>query len=121
LSTPTDNQIYGLPANQFSPSASTTLLPSQCLVKIDEGQQKIKIVRTNQQSNLRGSCQSIFSLSQHHPIDGQMDESLLPYFKNLQGPLHSAFSKIGGSNAKRDLFAQLFLWALGYSCKEMDI
>jgi len=30
--------------------------------KIDEGQQKIKIVRTNRQSNLRGSCQSIFSL-----------------------------------------------------------
>jgi len=31
------------------------------------GQQKIKIVRTNQQSNLRRSCQSIFSLSRHHP------------------------------------------------------
>jgi len=40
---------------------------SQCLVKIDEGQQKIKIVRTNRQSNLRASCQSIFSLSRHHP------------------------------------------------------
>jgi hypothetical protein len=25
-SAPTDNQIYGLPANQFSPSAGTTLL-----------------------------------------------------------------------------------------------
>jgi len=25
LSAPTDNQIYGLPANQFSPSAGTTL------------------------------------------------------------------------------------------------
>jgi len=36
-------------------------------VKNDEGQQKIKIVRTNRQSNLRGSCQSIFSLSRHHP------------------------------------------------------
>jgi len=24
---PTDNQIYGFPANQFSPSASTTLPP----------------------------------------------------------------------------------------------
>jgi len=40
----------------------TTLATRQCLVKIDEGQQKIKIIRTNQQSNLRGSCQSIFSL-----------------------------------------------------------
>jgi len=29
-------------------------------VKIDKGQQKIKILRTNQQSNLGGSCQSIF-------------------------------------------------------------
>jgi len=36
-------------------------------VKIDEGQQKIKIVRTNRQSNLLASCQSIFSLSRHHP------------------------------------------------------
>jgi len=40
---------------------------NQNSVKIDEGQQKIKIVRTNQQSNLRVSCQSIFSLSLHHP------------------------------------------------------
>jgi len=36
-------------------------------VKIDEGQQKIKIVRTNRQSNLHSSCQSIFSLSRHGP------------------------------------------------------
>jgi len=33
----------------------------QFLVKI-EGQQKIKIIHTNQQSNLPGSCKSIFSL-----------------------------------------------------------
>jgi len=39
----------------------------ECLVKIDEGQQKIKIVRTNQQSNLWASCQTIFSLCWHHP------------------------------------------------------
>jgi len=32
------------------------------LVKIEEGQQKIKIVHTNQQSNFWASCQSIFSL-----------------------------------------------------------
>jgi len=38
-----------------------------CLGKIDEGQQKIKIVRTNRQSNLWASCQSIFSLDWHHP------------------------------------------------------
>jgi len=43
------------------------LATHQCLVKIGEGQQKIKIVRSNQQSNLWGSCQSIFSLPQHHP------------------------------------------------------
>jgi len=36
-------------------------------VKNDEGQQKIKIIRTNRQSNLWASCQSIFSLSRHHP------------------------------------------------------
>jgi len=36
-------------------------------MKFGEGQQKIKIVRTNRQSNLRCSCQSIFSLSWHHP------------------------------------------------------
>jgi len=36
-------------------------------VKIAEGQQKIKIIHTNQQSNLRSSCQSIFSLCWHHP------------------------------------------------------
>jgi len=41
----------------------------QCLVKIDKGQQKIKIVSSNQQSNLRSSCQSIFSLSWHHPSE----------------------------------------------------
>jgi len=43
------------------------LATHQRLVKIYEGQQKIKIVRTNRQSNLRGSCQSIFSLCRHHP------------------------------------------------------
>jgi len=43
------------------------LATHQCLVKIDEGQQKIKIVRTNRQSNLGASCQSIFSLYRHHP------------------------------------------------------
>jgi len=46
------------------------LATRKCLEKIDEGQQKIKIVRTNQQSNLGGSCQSIFSLSRHHPNEG---------------------------------------------------
>jgi len=41
-------------------------------VKIDEGQQKIKIVRTNRQSNLWVSCQSIFSLRRHHPTRQQL-------------------------------------------------
>jgi len=44
------------------------LATRQRLVKIDEGQQKIKIVRTNRQSNLRASCQSIFSLCLHHTL-----------------------------------------------------
>jgi len=43
------------------------LATRQRQVKIDEGQQKIKIVRTNRQSNLQASCQSIFSLGRHHP------------------------------------------------------
>jgi len=37
-------------------------------VKIDDRQQKIKI---NRKSNFRGSCQSIFSLSRHHPMHQQ--------------------------------------------------
>jgi len=41
LSAPTDNQIYAVPANQFSPSAGTTL----------------------------ASCQSIFSLCRHRSRD----------------------------------------------------
>jgi len=45
------------------------LATHQRQVKIYEGQQKIKIVRTNRQSNLRASCQSIFSLCRHHPIE----------------------------------------------------
>jgi len=43
------------------------LATRQQLGKIDGGQQKIKIIRTNRQSNLPGSCQSIFSLCQRHP------------------------------------------------------
>jgi len=41
-------------------------------VKIDEGQQKRKIVRTNRQSNLLASCQSFFSLCWHHPTRQQL-------------------------------------------------
>jgi len=54
----------------------------QGLVKMDEGHEKIKIVRTNQQSNLRGSCQSIFPLSQHHPS-----------FWKLESPTKNAFNE----------------------------
>jgi len=36
---------------------------------VDEGQQKLKIVCSNQQSNFWSSCQSIFSLSWHHPSE----------------------------------------------------
>jgi len=45
------------------------LATRQQLGKMDGGQQKIQIVRTNQQSNLRCSCQSIFSLCWHHPSE----------------------------------------------------
>jgi len=54
---------YFLESN-FDSWLDHTLATHQCVVKIDEGQ---KMVHTNQQSNLRGSCQSIFSLCQHHP------------------------------------------------------
>jgi len=30
-SAPTDNQIYAVPANQFSPSAGTTLIPNSVI------------------------------------------------------------------------------------------
>jgi len=50
-------QFYGNWSNQES--KFDFLATHQCLEKIDEGQQKIKIVRTNRQSNLRASCQSI--------------------------------------------------------------
>jgi len=45
-----------IPGSTYFHCPGTTL-------KIDKGQQKIKIIRTNQ----RGSYQSIFSLSQHLP------------------------------------------------------
>jgi len=82
----TNNQIYGLPIIQLGvfdtkslgwrqdngnrtnqESKFDFLATRQQLGKIERGQQKIKIVRTTQQSNLRGSCQSIFSLCRHHP------------------------------------------------------
>jgi len=56
-------QFSQVPANHFFLSRHHPTL--KCLEKIDEGQQKIKIVGTNQQSNLGGSCQSIFSLCRH--------------------------------------------------------
>jgi len=43
------------------------LATRQCLVKIGEGQQKIKIVPTNRQSNLPASCQSIFCANPSAP------------------------------------------------------
>jgi len=55
------------------------LATRQCLVKIDEGQQKIKIVHTNRQSNLWASCQSIFSLCQHHPSHAYQDFNLVKF------------------------------------------
>jgi len=53
-------------------------------VKIDQGQQKIKIVCTNQQSNLQASCQSIFSLSQHHPNQPQPQNQLICQRNSIQ-------------------------------------
>jgi len=67
------------------------LATRQYLVKIVKGQQKIKIVRTNRQSNLLSSCQSIFSLCRHHPnlllfqgrwrLPQQTAERLVPQFR----------------------------------------
>jgi len=54
------------------------LATRQRLVKIDEGQQKIKIVRTNRQSKLRASCQSIFSLSRHPTLAPKHQNYELP-------------------------------------------
>jgi len=56
------------------------LATHQRLVKIYEGQQKIKIVRTNRQSNLRVSCQSIFSLCRHHPNEVQQKIKIVTKF-----------------------------------------
>jgi len=72
-------------------------------VKIGEGQQKIKIIRTSRQSNLGGSCQSIFSLSWHHPTRKcleKIDEGQQKIKKivrtnrqsNLRGSCQSIFS-----------------------------
>jgi len=48
-------------------------------LQIDEGQQKIKIIRPNRrQSNLRGSCQSIFSLSRQLPSEWPENQILIP-------------------------------------------
>jgi len=44
-----------VPGQSNQESKFDFLATPQQLVKIDEGQQKIKIVRTNRQSNLRGS------------------------------------------------------------------
>jgi len=66
-------------------------------VKIDEGQQKIKIVRTNRQSNLRGSCQSIFSLSRHHPT-ATLTHKIKFYFRQEifgETDAHSQRRKLG--------------------------
>jgi len=52
------------------------LATRQQLGKIDGGQQKIKIVRTNRQSNLRCSCQSIFSLCRHHPSGAEAHQGM---------------------------------------------
>jgi len=54
-----------------------------------EGQQKIKIVRTNRQSNLQGSCQSIFSLCWHHPTP------LHPKHNNKKPKLFAKRQKLG--------------------------
>jgi hypothetical protein len=46
------------------------------------GQQKIKIVHTSWQSNLRGSCQSLFSLFWHHPSFKHKTNTLFHFKKN---------------------------------------
>jgi len=67
------------------------LATRQRLVKIGEGQQKIKIVRTNRQSNLQASCQSILSLCRH-PNNGHPSLSFycIPFFYALSTLLMQA-------------------------------
>jgi len=61
------------------------LATRQQLGKID-GQQKIKIVRTNWQSNLRASCQSIFSLCWHHPSNWPEKQISIPAWTYFHCP-----------------------------------
>jgi len=68
------------------------LATRQQLVEIGEEQQKIKIVRTNQQSNLRGSCQSNFSLPRHLPSCGlHKNQRRFNLYKNCKYPEYNPF------------------------------
>jgi len=60
------------------------LYTHQGLVKIDKEQQKIKIVRTNQQSSLLGSCQSIFSLSKVLGLEKCWDKGARGYQRSTK-------------------------------------
>jgi len=63
-------------------------------VKIGERQQKIKIVLSNQQSNLWGSCQSNFSLPWHHPKEGQQKNKIKIVCTNQQSNLQASCQSI---------------------------
>jgi len=70
-------------------------------VKIDEGQQKIKIVRTNRQSNLLASSQSNFSLSRHLPSgDRTMEIGPIRNQNLIFWPLASRLVKIDEGQQK---------------------
>jgi len=60
-------------------------------VKIEEGQQKIKIVRTNRQSNLLADCQSIFSLCRHPRIKRNMNAKIILVFSHFSDKMHGGF------------------------------
>jgi len=92
------------------------LATRQQLGKIDGGQQKIKIIRTNWQSNLRGSCQSIFSLCRHHPMSTQLFPSSLQKFQISR--VHSAVD-----TASVGLEGALWEWrrALTMECPQVSL
>jgi len=86
------------------------LATRQCLVKIDEGQQKRKIFRTNRQSNLRCSCQSIFSLSRHTPTTGcNIYTDLAKWGIEFGRPARDGAPHVGSSTKSYRMHALCFL------------
>jgi len=61
----------------------------------------MKIVRTNRQSNLRGSCQSIISLCRHHPLIGPISGATLSCHCSTSAPTEKNQIEIYGVPANQ--------------------